>query len=44
MAIDGPQDGKVVGREVEVSGWALDETGVAEVRIYVDGQYKNRPR
>jgi SAM-dependent methyltransferase len=38
--VDGPQEGKVVGRAVEVSGWALDDTGVAEVRIYVDARYK----
>jgi len=38
--VDGPQNGKVVGREVEVSGWALDDSGVAEVRIYVDSRYK----
>ena len=38
--IDSPQSDKVVGREVEVSGWALDDTGVSEVRIYVDARYK----
>lgn len=38
--IDGPQNGKAVGRQVEVSGWALDDAGVREVRIYVDARYK----
>ena len=38
--VDGPKSGAAVGREVEVSGWALDDTGVVEVRIYVDARYK----
>jgi hypothetical protein len=38
--VDGPKNGATVGREVEVSGWALDDAGVSEVRIYVDSRYK----
>ena len=38
--VDGPANGATVGREVEFSGWALDDSRVAEVRIYVDGQFK----
>ena len=34
------RNGKVVGRQVEVSGWALDDAGVREIRIYVDSRYK----
>lgn len=38
--LDGPANGATVGREVGFSGWALDDSRVAEVKIYVDGQYK----
>jgi hypothetical protein len=38
--LDAPPNGAVVGREVEVSGWAADDTKVSEVRILVDGQHK----
>lgn len=40
--VDSPKNDETVGREVEVSGWALDDRGVAAVRIYVDGQFKAR--
>jgi Bacterial Ig domain len=36
--IDTPTNGKMVGRMVEVGGWAVDDTGVAGIRIYVDGK------
>jgi hypothetical protein len=38
--VDGPPNGAIVGREVEFSGWALDDSRVAEVKIYVDGHYQ----
>ncbi len=36
--MDAPRNNEIVGREVDVSGWAVDDAGVAEVRIFVDGK------
>jgi len=36
--IDGPSDGAVVGRSVVVSGWALDDSEIWAIRLYVDGR------
>jgi len=38
--VDGPGANQQVGRQVKVVGWALDDTGVREVRVYVDGRLK----
>jgi hypothetical protein len=38
--IDKPRNGATVGRVVEVAGWALDDSGVRVVRLYVGGRYK----
>lgn len=38
--IDSPRSGQVVGRTVEVAGWALDDSRVGVVNVYVDGKFK----
>jgi hypothetical protein len=40
--IDAPATGAGVGRAVQMYGWALDDGGVAEVRVYVDGRFAVR--
>jgi hypothetical protein len=42
--LDVPRNDEIVGREVELSGWAVDDSVVEEVRIYIDGQYKASTR
>ena len=42
--VDTPRNGEVVGRMVDVSGWAVDDAAVSVVRIYVDGQLKASAR
>ena len=39
--VDGPRDGDKVSTMTQVGGWAIDDRGVKEVRIYVDGHYNN---
>ena len=36
--VDTPRNGEVVGRMVDVSGWAADDRAVSVVRISVDGR------
>ena len=36
--VDTPRNGEVVGRMVDVSGWAVDDRAVGVVRIFVDGR------
>jgi hypothetical protein len=38
--LDTPTNDQTVGRQVQVSGWALDDSGVRDVRIFVDGRYR----
>jgi hypothetical protein len=37
--LDQPADGAVVTGIVEVSGWAIDDRGVSEIDLYVDGAF-----
>jgi hypothetical protein len=37
--IDAPPNGAGVGRQIQMYGWAVDDQGVKEVRIFVDGKY-----
>jgi len=37
--LDAPAANATVPREVTVSGWAMDDTGVEGVRVYVDGHF-----
>jgi hypothetical protein len=39
--VDGPKDGSAVPAVVTTGGWALDDRGIREVRIYVDGHFAN---
>jgi hypothetical protein len=39
-SVDLPKNGQRVGREVDVSGWAADDSAVASIDIYVDGRYE----
>lgn len=38
--VDQPADGAVVPASVAVGGWALDDRGIREVRVYVDGHFQ----
>jgi hypothetical protein len=38
-ALDAPAANAAVPRKVTVSGWAMDDTGVEGVRVYVDGHF-----
>ena len=40
--IDAPANGAGVSRQIQMYGWAMDDQGVKEVRIYVDGKYVNK--
>jgi Bacterial Ig domain len=37
--LDAPAANAVVARQFRVSGWAVDDTGVTAVRLYIDGHY-----
>ena len=37
--VDLPKHGELVGRTVDVVGWAMDDSAVAVVHAYVDGKY-----
>ena len=39
--VDGPREGDKVSTMTQVGGWAIDDRGIKEVRIYVDGHYNN---
>jgi hypothetical protein len=39
--VDTPTDGAHVGSELNVGGWALDDRGIREVRVYIDGHFVN---
>lgn len=36
--LDGPDDGAVVHANTVVTGWALDDSGIAHVTVTIDGQ------
>jgi hypothetical protein len=38
--VDLPLDGAQVAASVPVGGWALDDRGIKEVRLYVDGHFQ----
>lgn len=38
-AMDTPANGATVRRSVVVGGWALDDSAVSAVRVYVDGKF-----
>jgi hypothetical protein len=38
-AVDIPKNGEVVGRTLDVLGWAADDSGIAVVHVYVDGKF-----
>jgi hypothetical protein len=40
--IDAPTPGASVGRQIQMYGWAVDDQGVTDVRIFVDGKYVAR--
>jgi hypothetical protein len=40
--VDEPAAGSEVQRQVSTSGWALDDTGVAEVRVFLDDHFVAR--
>ena len=44
-SVDRPKPGDTIrtGRTV-VGGWAIDDNGVAEIRVYLDGHYKTSAR
>ena len=42
--VDAPTPGATVDRQIPIYGWALDDQGVREVRIFVDGKYIARAR
>ena len=37
--VDVPAQGATVLRSTFVSGWAIDDSGVRSVRVYIDGKY-----
>src|SRR4051812_9786519 len=37
--IDAPKEGASVNRQVQMYGWALDDGGIADVRLFVDGRF-----
>lgn len=39
--VDTPADGQHVGNEMNFGGWALDDRGIREVRVYIDGHFVN---
>ena len=39
--VDTPANGQHVGGEVNFGGWAMDDRGIREIRIYVDGHFVN---
>ena len=39
--VDGPTQGATVAAVATVGGWALDDRGIREVRIYVDSHFMN---
>ena len=38
--VESPHSGETVGRVVDVMGWAVDDSAVRIVHIYVDGTYQ----
>jgi hypothetical protein len=40
-SLDSPTNGQHVGHEVTVGGWAMDDRGIREIRVYVDGHFTN---
>jgi Big-like domain-containing protein len=38
--VEAPRNNDTVGRIVDVAGWALDDSAVRFVRVYVDGTYQ----
>ncbi len=37
--VDQPRDAAHMGRTIAVHGWVLDDHGVADVRVFLDGRY-----
>ncbi len=37
--VDAPVEGAQVTAQTTVGGWAMDDTGIREVRLYIDGRY-----
>lgn len=37
--LDAPASDATVAQDVTVSGWAMDDAGIAAVRVYVDGHF-----
>lgn len=37
--IDMPADGQHVSSETNMGGWAIDDRGIREVRVYIDGHF-----
>jgi hypothetical protein len=42
--VDLPKEGETVGRVVDVVGWAIDDSAVASIDVYVDGQFRASTR
>ena len=38
--VDTPRNGELVGRTVDVAGWAMDDSAIAVVHVYVDAKYQ----
>jgi hypothetical protein len=38
---DNPSEGQHLTRETSVGGWALDDRGIREIRVYIDGHLVN---
>jgi len=39
--VDTPKEGAPVGSPLSTAGWALDDRGIREIRVYVDGHFAN---
>lgn len=39
--VDGPAEGATVGIITNAGGWAVDDRGIREVRVYIDGRFVN---
>jgi hypothetical protein len=42
--IDTPVEGAQVASQVKIGGWALDDRGVREIRVYIDGHFADATR
>lgn len=39
--MDGPTEGASIGLVSSAGGWAIDDRGIREVRVYIDGRFVN---